>query len=262
MARVMALRGRKPIVVAIAAQAAATLAVLALVQGHFHLAGTDLPVWLKISVASAAAAATAALFRSSLGWILFMAALPALFYLALIADLPIWVPGAGLLLLVLVLRNVIGDRVPLYLSNRETMDKLSALLAQDRPVSLLDLGCGTGSVPLALARRQTNPDSRFVGIENAPLPYAIARVRAMLAGDRRIQIRWGSLWNIDLADWDLVYAFLSPHPMTELFKKAHAEMSPGSIFISNSFEVPGHEPNRRLPIVTGRATALLLWNIT
>lgn len=257
----MTLRGRKPILVAVAAQGAAVIAVLLLVQGHFHVTGTDLPTWVKVAAASSAATATSALFRAALGWIAFMATLPALFAAALYIDLPVWIPGAVLLVLVLLLRNVVGDRVPLYLSNAETVDRLSDLLPNDAPVAVLDLGCGTGSVPLALARRQKNPDSRFVGVENAPLPYAIARLRAFLTRDRRVDIRWGSLWNTDLQGWNLVYAFLSPHPMAALYDKASREMSSGAVFVSNSFEVPGHEPDRRVPIESGRATALLLWNM-
>lgn len=262
----MTLRGRKPMLIAAASQIAAVLAVLAVVQIHFRVTGEDLPFWGKIVLASGTASAVAALFRAGLGWIVFMAALPALFAMAVRADLPLWIPGGILVLMALALRNVIGDRVPLYLSNRETMEKLATLLGPDsaagnRPVRILDLGCGTGSVPLAMARIHSHPDSRFVGVENAPIPFLIARARAVLSGDRRVLIRWQSLWDADLAGYDLIYAFLSPHPMADLFEKVRRGMTPGGIFVSNSFEVPGHEPDRRMPIQSGRATALLIWQI-
>jgi hypothetical protein len=37
----------------------------------------------------------------------------------------------------------------------------------------------------------------------------------------------------------VIYAYLSPAPMERLWEKARAEMKPGSLFISNSFAVPG-----------------------
>jgi hypothetical protein len=36
----------------------------------------------------------------------------------------------------------------------------------------------------------------------------------------------------------MVYTFLSPAPMEELWEKVKNEMRPGSVFITNSFPVP------------------------
>jgi len=38
----------------------------------------------------------------------------------------------------------------------------------------------------------------------------------------------------------VVYCFLSPVPMPPLFDKARREMRPGSLLISNSFQITGH----------------------
>jgi hypothetical protein len=43
---------------------------------------------------------------------------------------------------------------------------------------------------------------------------------------------------------DVVYAYLSPVPMARLWCKVCEEMPSGSRFISNTFPVPGVEPER------------------
>jgi hypothetical protein len=67
------------------------------------------------------------------------------------------------------------------------------------------------------------------------------------------------MWNIDLSEFDVVYAFLSPAPMERLFEKVRREMKPGSIFISNSFMVPGESPTETVEISDRRQTKLLIW---
>ena len=98
---------------------------------------------------------------------------------------------------------------------------------------LLDLGCGLGG-PLAKVAA-LRPDARLEGVEAAPLNWLIARIRLL----RRADIRLGSLWDADLSECDLVYAYLSPAPMARLWDKARSEMKPGSLFVSNTFPVPG-----------------------
>ena len=60
-------------------------------------------------------------------------------------------------------------------------------------------------------------------------------------------------------DFDVVYCFLSPAPMARLFAKAAAEMKPGSLFVSNSFAVPGQSPGRIVEVDDRRRTKLLIW---
>ena len=73
---------------------------------------------------------------------------------------------------------------------------------------------------------------------------------------RRVRVRWGSLWSQSLAEMDLVYVFLSPAPMEQLWAKVRAEMRPGSLVVSNTFPIPGVEPHQVIPL-TGRTDARL-----
>ena len=52
----------------------------------------------------------------------------------------------------------------------------------DRPVRAVDIGSGLGGLVLELARRR--PDSVFMGIELAPLPWLLSWLRAMATPSR------------------------------------------------------------------------------
>ena len=89
---------------------------------------------------------------------------------------------------------------------------------------------------------------RFDGIELAPLPAAISKLRAVIVSGRNCHISWGSFWKRSLADYDVVFAFLSPVPMPALWDKARAEMRAGSLFVSSTFAVPGQAPERVIDV--------------
>ncbi len=165
---------------------------------------------------------------------------------------PLWYLAA-FLILGLVYWNVMTTRVPLYLSGREVASTLAALIP-DGPFELADLGSGTGGLIGNLGRLR--PEGRYFGIEIAPLPFLFGRIRHL--GKSGIEMKWGSYERIDLSRFDVVYAFLSPYPMQDLFTKVTKEMKPGSIFVSNSFEVPGIPADE---ILEAGGRKLYLWRI-
>ncbi|MEP4193575.1 MAG: class I SAM-dependent methyltransferase, partial [Sneathiella sp.] len=101
----------------------------------------------------------------------------------------------------------------------------------------------------------------FAGIESAPVPFLISWLLNKGIGSRNVQFIYASFWKLDLSEFDVLYCFLSPVPMPDLFVKAKAEMKPGSLFISNSFDVPGLKPDRVIKVKDGRQTRLLVWKI-
>ncbi|MEW5782357.1 MAG: class I SAM-dependent methyltransferase [Pseudomonadota bacterium] len=162
---------------------------------------------------------------------------------------------AAFVLLLLVFWRTDASRVPLYLTNRTTAQTLLGLLPAT-PCRILDLGCGDGGLlkTLALAR----PDCLFTGIEHAPLPWLVARLRC--AGLPNVTILRRDFWNVSLGGHAVVYAFLSPAPMPRLWAKAHREMSPGALLISNSFAVPGQPADATIEVADRRNTRLFLYH--
>jgi hypothetical protein len=156
-------------------------------------------------------------------------------------------PGWFLLAFVVLLltyRGALSGQIPLYLSNQATIAALDNLLAAENAQRVIDLGAGVGSTLVPLADRW--PERQFTGVENAPLTWLVGRILSV--GRPNIDWRWGSLWHTDLHDQDVVYAFLSPTPMPDLWHKLLQEMKPGSLLISNSFPVPGQKPERVIEI--------------
>jgi SAM-dependent methyltransferase len=153
--------------------------------------------------------------------------------------------------LILVFWRTDKSRVPLFLSNSITADALLRLLPAT-PCHIVDLGCGDGRLLRRLARAR--PDCEFLGIEHAPLPWLWAWLAAL--GISNCRIRRGDFWRQSLGLFDVVYAFLSPVPMARLWRKACAEMRPGTLLVSNSFAVPDVDPEATVTVADRRHTHL------
>lgn len=147
-------------------------------------------------------------------------------------------------------------QVPLFLTARAVRARLGELLPQDRSIRFIDLGCGLGTVLAGL--KKLRPECEFHGVELAPLPYIVS---AMHAGRLGCEIERRDIMAVNLAGFDVVYAFLSPAPMAELWAKAKREMRPGSLFVSLAFAVPGVEPDDAIDVSDRQRHTLYLWRM-
>jgi SAM-dependent methyltransferase len=181
--------------------------------------------------------------------------LPALTWGLTLEISPLWALG-GLLTLVLVYGAIWKSRVPLFFSSVRTLDSLAELLPAGQH-SFLDVGCGDGRVLARLAAAR--PDCRFEGIEQALVPWLLARLRCSIARTA-CRIRRGDLWSLDLAAYDMVYAYLSPAVMPGFWEKAQAEMRPGALLVS-AFAIPGAVPHRFVDVGDALGTQLHVWRI-
>ncbi len=164
---------------------------------------------------------------------------------------------AAFLLTFLIYRGALTNRVPLYLSTQRTSRALAQILPEHAVGKVVDLGAGIGSIVCRLANMR--PDLQVTGIENSLFPWTIGRLRSF----RLRNSRWilGSFWELPLADFDVVYAYLSPAPMPSLWLKVVQEMRSGTLFISNSFEVPDIEPTRVIELDDRRKTRLYCYRL-
>ena len=215
--------------------------------------------WLFVGLQAIAAGAFSHWFGLKGKWVWAQALLVLVAWGAMMLGVPAWIYLLGFALLALIYTNVSKERVPLYLTNRTTWAVLSEHLnslkveAGTRPV-FVDLGAGIGGLLRDLSKK--HPDWDFVGLENAPLPYLLATLRLM---DRpNASVRFKSLWNADLSDVQVVYAFLSPAPMDELLDKVEAEMRPGTQFLSNSFWSESRPFDEEIHVNDGRKTQIFL----
>lgn len=168
--------------------------------------------------------------------------------------LPSWLWFSGFVLLLLVFWRTDISQVPLYLTNRESRDALLSLLPATS-CRVIDIGCGDGGLLRHLARAR--PDCMFVGFEHAPLTWAWAWLLA--GGLSNLSICHGNFWNHSLAAYDVVYAFLSPVPMTRLGAKAQSEMMSCACLISNSFAIPEMTAQAVIDVIDQRQTRLYVY---
>jgi len=173
-------------------------------------------------------------------------------------NLPAYWYLGGFIILTLIFGGIHRTRVPLFLSSRKAVDALAELLPKDRSFKLVDLGSGCGGLICKLAR--ILPGGCYHGIEAAMLPCWISKLRAGLSG-RNCRFQWKSIWQHDLAEYDVVYAYLSPVPMSRLWEKVRQEMRPGSLFISNTFAVPGIRPDQCIRLDDFSGAVLYIWRI-
>lgn len=241
-----------PVLRALLAQALAFAGILLLAR-----LGVRLPplIWLLAQAVGAVFLSRALALNPR--WILMQGALPLLARLLWGLALPAWIYLALFLALGAIFGGGLLSRVPLYHASRDAWAKLADLVP-DRPgLRFVDLGCGFGGPVAHLA--EARPEATFVGVEASPLPWLVAWLRCL--PHRNAHIRLGSLWRTDLAGYDAAYAFLSPVPMAALWAKVRREMTPGSRFISHSFEVPGETPHRVIPVEGRDGARLMVWEL-
>ena len=172
-------------------------------------------------------------------------------------EIPPGIYLAGFIALSLVYWSSFRTQVPLFLSNRATGYRLAAWIPAYGDIRLLDLGSGTGCLVAQLC--ELRPDWRITGIESAPAPYWWSRWSTRdLAGANLIR---DDFWRHSLQTYDVVYAFLSPVPMSALWRKALKEMRPGTWLVSNSFAIDGVQESALLGVGDRRGTQLYCYQI-
>jgi len=148
-------------------------------------------------------------------------------------------------------------QVPYYPSRPSLLPFVRDLLPAGKPIQFIDIGSGLGGLVLSLAKARG--DCRFAGVEIAPLPWCVSYLRAKLGGSKA-SFRLQNYLELNLRDYDFVFAYLSPAAMPALWQKAKSEMRPGSTLLSYEFVIPGFEPD--LCINTGdNAPILYAWRI-
>jgi 2-polyprenyl-3-methyl-5-hydroxy-6-metoxy-1,4-benzoquinol methylase len=104
-----------------------------------------------------------------------------------------------------------------------------------KPKHTIDLGCGDGSLVIALARAGYKVD----GIEIQP--WLVWRAKRNIRKhhlEKSVNIYWGSFWRYNLSKYDLVVVFGMQHIMPRLESKLLAELDEKTHVVSNTFVFP------------------------
>lgn len=187
-------------------------------------------------------------------WVPIQLLFPVALLLTLALRLPPGLFLGAFLFFLLLYWSTFRTQVPYYPSGPALWREVQALLPPG-PAAVIDIGSGLGGIALHLARQR--PDCRVAGIELAPLPWLVSRVRT-LAGPANLQFLLGDYDALDFGAFDVVFAYLSPAAMDRLWRKAAAEMRPGSLLLSYEFIIPDQAPALRIDIA-GNGKTLFGW---
>lgn len=228
--------GKTPAILALLLQIAAFLTVLLLAAGVNVIFHSSFNLLVAAILQGSIAAALSYWCRQACWWWIIQFLFPILLILVLALQLPPALFLVAFLIFLFLYWSTFRTQVPYYPSRLPVWQVVEKMLPEREGMRFIDIGCGFGGLVLHLARRKLS--SRFSGIEIAPLPWAIARLRARMTGSAAQFVR-GDYRLLNLADYDVVFAYLSPVAMPDLWEKARAEMRPGSLLLSYEFPIAG-----------------------
>lgn len=204
---------------------------------------TTLPELFFLIIQGLFAALLARALKLAIWWQWILLIFPLAIWLALKLDLTPSFLFGGFLVFVLMYWSVFLTQVPYYPSGQGACDIVAELLNDDQHLKILEIGSGLGGFSIQLAK--IHPKCTYMGIEIAPLPFFISMIRSKYQGSK-VSFKLGNYEKIDFADFDLVFAYLSPAAMPKLFEQCKAQMKPGSTLVSHEFDVPGVKPSDTL----------------
>jgi len=180
-------------------------------------------------------------------WVMSISQIPNSFYLV------------GFMITLALYWTTFKTQVPFYPSRPNVWKTLARLMHQhnkaQKSLRMIDIGSGIGDMSMYIAK--TREQDIVEGIEIAPLPWLVSRIRAKLM-QSRARFILGNYQNLDFANYDIVFAYLSPAAMPQLWEKASNEMRAGSLLVSLEFEIP-NVPCSKV-IVTGKSSPkLYVW---
>ena len=150
-------------------------------------------------------------------------------------ELPSWVYLIGLVFLISFYWNTIVTRVPYYPSNIEVWQSLEQLIPQNTPIKILEIGSGFGGFTRHISKRMYQAEC--VGLETAPVPWFISKFLAFIES-APCSLQRKNYMSVNFAEYDFIYAFLSPAAMQILYDKSKNELRSSSKIVSYMFTWP------------------------
>ena len=248
---------RVPAVQALGLQFAALLIVFLMAFVLETVANFSISILIASLAQGAIAAALSFSRKLAPWWLAIQFFFPVVLLLCLSWRLPPALFLAAFLFSLFLYWSTFRTQVPFYPSRLSTWQAVDKVLPAKRDIKIIDIGSGFGGLILHLARQRSS--GHFIGIEIAPLPWVVSALRARLAGGLA-RFQRGDYRALDFAEYDVVFAYLSPVAMPALWEKAHAEMRSGSLLISYEFPIPG-VPAHTIVSPDKGGPALHIWQI-
>ncbi|MBI3573676.1 hypothetical protein HY090_01350 [Candidatus Kaiserbacteria bacterium] len=155
-----------------------------------------------------------------------------------------------LVAMLLALFGMLTTRVPFVPVARSVIKVLQKEFPLSSGGVLYDLGSGDGRVVIAMA--QAFPEARAVGVEKAPLPYLLSRLKLFFKKRKNAKFLYEDFSNVTLSDATHVYLYLFPDVVQKLIPTFEAELQHGAQVVSCDFPFQDREPARTIAVGRGR----------
>lgn len=100
--------------------------------------------------------------------------------------------------------------------------------------TILDPGCGTGTLLISLAKKF--PQHNFIGIEWGYIPYLITKLKGRKL--KNLTVIHNDMFKCSFKEADIIVCFLMQPLMERFGKKVKEDAKKDLIVFSNSFEIP------------------------
>jgi hypothetical protein len=252
----------RPATLAVLVQCMALLCVMSIAWSVYFFTPRKLSgVALALSQA-AVAASLSYIFGMAVWWrwihLLFPLAIWSLSQWQISSDVYFY----GFLVTLSLFWTTFRTQVPFYPSRAIVHEQVAELVPQNKSIRMIDIGSGLGDLVMHVAKHRVvlnDKKSEITGIEIAPLPWFLSKVRAYFKRSTA-HFKLGNYESLNFADFDVIFAYLSPAAMTALWQKAHLEMRKGSMLMSYEFEIIGVKPSFQISGINGSPT-LYVWKM-
>lgn len=189
---------------------------------------------------SASAVALCRLANMAIWWRWIHGLFPlAMFFMSML-TLPNELYLTGFIISLSIFWTTFRSQVPFFPSRPIVREKVAALISEGKTTRMIDIGSGLGGLSMHIAKVKSK--SQVEGIEVAPMPWLISVIRAKLS-QSSARFILGSYHELNFANYDLVFAYLSPAAMPVLWQKAKQEMQTGALLVSYEFDIPNKKPS-------------------
>jgi hypothetical protein len=246
-----------PATLAVAIQLVTLITVFVCVFVVSYFSSVRFSLWSLVLLQSLIATACCQLAGMAIWWRWIHAIFPLAVWGMSMWTVPNEVYLIGFLISLSIFWTTFRSQVPFFPSRPIVWQKVAALIPQDQSIRMIDIGSGLGDLSMHIAK--SNNNSQIEGIEIAPLPWLISVIRAWLRRSSA-KFRLGNYHELNFADYDLVFAYLSPAAMPALWQKAQQEMQIGSLLVSYEFDIPGVPPTFTIENES-RMPTIFVWKI-
>lgn len=132
---------------------------------------------------------------------------------------------------------------PYVKSSDKRLKKIIKLLDPKPGEKIIDLGSGDGKILFDIVKK----GATAYGVEVNP--YLVWRTKQEIKNrklSQRAYVKRGNLFNENLSKYDKVVIYGITYIMPKLEKKLQVELKPGTIVVSNYFELPQIKPVKKV----------------